>query len=99
MRHFIEFASENIKPDFWIWLGDNPAHNFWEQKPATHLRSLKEISERIGAKYGKVGMMYPVLGNHEGFPCDEFDIHGGKNQWILDEATTAWQQWLTPECK
>jgi hypothetical protein len=89
---------ESVKPDFFIWLGDNPAHNFWEQEAKSHLRSLKEISETMRLKYGQLGQLYPVLGNHEGYPCDEFDVRGNQTQWILDQTLDAWRPWLTPEC-
>eukprot|EP01022_Parablepharisma_sp_SALTPOND_P010637 TRINITY_DN1438_c0_g1_i1.p7 TRINITY_DN1438_c0_g1~~TRINITY_DN1438_c0_g1_i1.p7 ORF type:complete len:138 (-),score=7.73 TRINITY_DN1438_c0_g1_i1:774-1187(-) len=50
------------------------------------------------AKYGKLGQMYPILGNHEGMPCDEFDVYSQKHQWILNNATEFWQNWFTKEC-
>jgi hypothetical protein len=59
---------------------------------------MEDISNRIKQKYGKLGQMYPSLGNHEGLPCDNFDYSSDKHQWILDNSTEYWKQWLTPEC-
>ena len=39
-----------------------------------------------------------MLGNHEGLPCDQFDIFGGDHQWVLDQLSEYWRPWLTDEC-
>ncbi len=87
-----------IKPDFFIWLGDNTGHNVWEPNKTEHLLGPRDLSHRMSEKYGKRGQMYPVMGNHEGIPCDEFDIHSDSHQWILNNLTDLWSNWLTPEC-
>ena len=95
----MDFAMDELKPDFFVWLGDNTGHNVWEDGERDHLKSMRDITERFMVKYGKLGDMYPILGNHEGQPCDEFDVYSTKHQWILNNATDYWRSWFTPECK
>ncbi len=97
MYNFIDFTTDVLKPDFFIWLGDNTGHNVWADVQKEHLRSMKDITERFVAKIPALGQMYPVLGNHEGMPCDEYDVYGGKHQWILNNATEWWKNWLTED--
>ena len=42
--------------------------------------------------------MYPLIGNHEGVPCDEFDIYSDHDQWLLNSYTEIWGEWFTEEC-
>ena len=48
--------------------------------------------------YKGTGKVYPIAGNHEGLPCDSFDIYGKGHQWILDNMTEFWGDWFTTEC-
>jgi len=52
---------------------------------------------KLKKSFPLLGQVYPVLGNHEGFPCDQFDLKGDKHQWILDNASDLWRQWFTEE--
>ena len=87
-----------IKPDFYIWLGDNPGHDIWEQDPAHLLDSTRRISWALSnGSYGSKGAVYPVLGNHEGLPCDTFNLETKTHDWILKETAECWAPWLTSE--
>ncbi len=94
-------AIEEVKPDAFIWLGDNPSHFIWNQTKDNHLDAIKHISklfmEHPGDGYKTVGKMYPILGNHEGLPCDVFDLEGDTHKWVIDGTAALWKQWLTPE--
>ena len=86
-----------LKPDFFIWLGDNTAHDVWQDSESEHLWPTQDITAKFMEKCPALGQMYPVLGNHEGLPCDEFDVYSDKHQWILDNVTEFWRPWLTKE--
>jgi len=92
---FLNYSIYEIKPDFMIYLGDNPAHNTWEQHKETHLDSLKHITNRLLNEYN--GRVFPVLGNHEGMPCDYFDpkVH----EWLIKETGELWGKWLVDGTK
>ena len=94
---FVDYASEYVKPDAIIYLGDNPAHNMWEQTKEGHLEELKIFSKLLERFNTTV---YPALGNHEGYPCDQFDTSAnGSHQWITNEVLDIWNKWLTSEMR
>jgi len=98
MYDFINYTASVLKPDFFVWLGDNTGHNVWQIDKKDHLRPVADVSKKFEeAGYGKLGQMYPVLGNHEGMPCDEFDLYSKSHQWILDNTTETWKNWLTKD--
>ena len=95
---FLNMTVDKIKPDFILYLGDNPAHNTWQQEKKDHLTALKEVSRAFQARFN--GLVYPVLGNHEGYPCDQFDTEETRgHQWLLNETAEVWSPWLTAESK
>ena len=91
---FFDYILHNVTSDFMLYLGDNPAHNMWEQEKKTHLDGLRYISKRLIDDYKRI--VYPVLGNHEGLPCDNFDFETGETNWIVNESLSLWKEWLTP---
>lgn len=40
--------------------------------------------------------MYSILGNHEGLPCDTFDLEGNNHTWIIKETAEIWKPWMSP---
>eukprot|EP00826_Nyctotherus_ovalis_P048952 TRINITY_DN582_c0_g2_i9.p1 TRINITY_DN582_c0_g2~~TRINITY_DN582_c0_g2_i9.p1 ORF type:complete len:508 (+),score=109.11 TRINITY_DN582_c0_g2_i9:192-1715(+) len=96
-QSFIDHATKFTDLSFVLYLGDNPAHDMWEQKPEVHLKGLKKFTEML--KVLKVPV-YSVLGNHEGYPCDQFDATGAnQHQWVIEGALDAWRDWFTPQMK
>ena len=87
-----------LKPDFYLWLGDNPSHDVWDQYKDDHLDTMRYISKYLRENgYKDRGKVYPILGNHEGLPCDAFDFDSDSHQWIIDETITEWSQWFDNE--
>jgi len=85
------------KPDFIVWLGDNPAHDVYVQNQDTHKEIIRSLTEKIKEKYGNIGDAYPVLGNHEGLPIDHMNTKDIGKNWLLVYLSDLWKQWLTPQ--
>jgi sphingomyelin phosphodiesterase len=98
LDHFLEHATEKMTVDSLIWLGDNPGHNVWEQHEGNHLEVMEHITGYLKNKAPSLGQVYPVLGNHEGYPSDQFDIYSDRHNWILEKLADMWKMWLTSEC-
>ena len=79
-------------------MGDNNAHNLWEQKKETHLDSAKYIADRLLLNYPNIGQVYPIIGNHECLPADNYDVWGNKTNWIQDGLADIFKPWLTAQC-
>jgi hypothetical protein len=97
---FIE-ESLKSKPEFYIWLGDNSPHDPWSTNKADHMWGTIETTKLFAKhpEYMQVGKMYPIIGNHEGMPCDQFNVEGDEHRWILSELADLWKVWFTKECK
>ena len=84
-------------PDIIFWLGDNSPHNIWAETKEDHLDMSKHISKQLKDKFPNLGQVYPVVGNHEALPTDEFDVYSQQDNWILQDLANMWKQWLTPQ--
>lgn len=99
VHSFIDYAATQVRPDFFLWLGDNNGHDVWNVDKDIHLWPTHNTSNKLAEKYGDLGKVYPVMGNHESLPCDEFDFNSDQDQWILNDLGDYWSRWLTKECK
>jgi len=98
VESFIDYAANQIKPDFIIYLGDSPAHDSWQQEKDDHLKEVEQISKVLQEKYK--GPVYPLLGNHEGYPYDQFDTEDPEtHRWLVEGTLKAWDPWFTQEMK
>ena len=82
--------------DFVIWLGDNSPHDIWEETDQDHLLMSYYLTEAIKVAYPNIGQVYPVIGNHEYFPCDQSNVTIASDVQI--KLADMWKQWLTPQC-
>ena len=96
IESFIKYGAE-LNPDFIIYMGDNPDHDIFNQTYENHLRSLKDFTKLLKDNYK--GTVYPILGNHEGFPCDTYNVEGHDHDWIVEESMEAWGDWLDEDMK
>ena len=98
MKDFLEREIERNSPDIIIYLGDAADHNTMDQPRGTHLLASKYIADKLSQKYPHAGQVYPVIGNHEGLPVDDYDVWGNQSNWIQEGLVDMWGQWLLPQC-
>ncbi len=84
---------------FVVWLGDTPAHDVYNQTEAGHKTVIRKLTNKLLEKYHGVGSLYPILGNHEGMPCDHIDVatQPQPEHWMFHFVADLWSSWLTPE--
>ncbi len=98
LQSFLNFTTERLRPDFFVWLGDNRDSDTFEVDKENHTKAAETITQTlVGSGYDSAGKVYPAIGNHEGLPCDQFDLRTGKHQWVLDSFTQMWSPWLNTE--
>ena len=66
---FVDAAYE-LNPDFIIWTGDNTEANNWNSTQEEVYEATQAIKNAIDAKFQNKIPIYPVIGNHEVYPCD-----------------------------
>jgi len=93
---FMKFVSTRFDIDMILWTGDNIQHNIWEQKKETQLDNTIDLTEDI-LNYFPDTYVYPMFGNHEAYPCDQFDTNGDESSWITSRLAEMWKIWLDEE--
>jgi len=86
-------VSKNFEFDFILWTGDNIAHDIWNQTQDTQTVNTYDITQEI-MKYFPNTTVYPMFGNHEAYPGDDFDTVGNESDWLLASLSDMWKPWL-----
>ena len=60
---------------------------------------LTKLTLQLRARFPRLGSVYPVMGNHEGLPCDHLDVSQPGTSWMQELLAELWSPWLTPECR
>eukprot|EP01022_Parablepharisma_sp_SALTPOND_P017014 TRINITY_DN2629_c0_g1_i2.p1 TRINITY_DN2629_c0_g1~~TRINITY_DN2629_c0_g1_i2.p1 ORF type:complete len:421 (+),score=18.32 TRINITY_DN2629_c0_g1_i2:81-1265(+) len=90
----IKFVAHEINPDIVLWLGDSMYNPFYNVSMESEHEILQTITTMFKREFGKKPI-FPLLGNHEGFPIDTFNVHNiSKEAWLLDMTTKLWEDWL-----
>ena len=73
LKSFVEKAYE-LKPDFIIWNGDNAEHNNWNSSQQNVYDATSAIKNAIDEVFQGSVKIFPVIGNHENYPNDLWDL-------------------------
>lgn len=78
--------------DFIVWLGDNPSHEVYAQTINGHKSVLSNLTNYLLKSHKGIGKVYPIIGNHEGLPCDHIDVTGEGHRMLefLAELYLSW---------
>ncbi len=94
----LNFVGTNVNPDMVLWLGDNvygSAYNVTQESETEVLIETTGMVKRALSFSGRKIPVFPVLGNHEGFPVDTFNVNKlQKEQWLLNLTGELWNEWL-----
>jgi len=80
-----------------IWLGDNTDHMIFESSQERLSNFTKYISDLFIREFPDTPI-FPVLGNHELQPVDEYDFTEGKeDHYPYDQVAEFWKKMLDAE--
>jgi sphingomyelin phosphodiesterase len=99
LLNFAHKMVNDIKPDFVIWTGDNPAHDEWNEDTQEEIYAVSELFTQIlNDGFKNTIPIYPSMGNHEKFPADQFFPYDNeKESPILNFFANLWRGWLGEE--
>ncbi|CAG2104942.1 unnamed protein product [Medioppia subpectinata] len=84
-----------------IWTGDITAHDVWNTTRDTIVNGSRALTSLITTYIAPGRLVFPVVGNHEGLPVNQFpppDIKGLlSNDWLYRELLAQWSQWIPEE--
>jgi sphingomyelin phosphodiesterase len=92
-QQFLQFTSSKFDIDMIVWTGDNIAHDIWNQTQEKQTLNTYNITEDI-LNYFPNTPVYPMFGNHEPYPADQFDTTGNASSWLTEQLSDMWRPWL-----
>lgn len=71
MFKYIAENQDTLKTDFITWVGDNSAHNVWDNTNEEITQYTQSLTEDLKAALSKHDIeIYPSLGNHDTWPVN-----------------------------
>lgn len=92
-EQFLNFTSHHFDIDMIVWTGDNIAHDIWQQSEKNQTLPTYDITRKI-LDYFPNTFVYPMFGNHEPYPCNQFDPSGNGSAWLTAQLSEMWKGWL-----
>ena len=92
-RSFLD-AAEQAHPDFIVWTGDNAPHDIWMGSQQHVFESTKVLRDMLNEKFQHKIPIYPILGNHEKYPNDEY---GKEEKELLAGMADLYKEYLDEE--
>jgi hypothetical protein len=97
MFKFIGDNQDTLKTDFLTWVGDNSAHNVWDNTDEEVTKYTADISNDLKATLGGFDIeMYPSLGNHDTWPVNVQNFDKPNSNYQINHLKETWndKNWL-----
>ncbi|XP_063872462.1 sphingomyelin phosphodiesterase-like [Scylla paramamosain] len=97
---FIHASTTHPDIDYIVWTGDAVPHNEWSTSPEYNVEIVREVNSMI-QKYFPEAPVFPVVGNHEMSPLDQFPEPGKAPEqfaadWLYEGLASQWSS-LVPD--
>lgn len=105
LKKMFEWIADNqdeLKTDFITWVGDNSAHNVWDNTNEEVTDYTNNITQTMKEALGHLNItVFPSLGNHDVWPVNVQDFSAPNNNWPINHIKDNWagDHWLTDEEK
>lgn len=67
----LDFVVDEIKPDIFLWTGDNSAHDVWKNTEEEIISYTKNITQTLINAFANTNItVYPIQGNHDTWPVN-----------------------------
>ncbi len=94
----VQFLAREVRPDMVLWTGDSMESGSYNASKELITRSMLRITEMFKRELAHDVPVFPILGNHEGYPVDNFDFeHPEAEDWLTGPTAEVWGDWLGPE--
>ena len=71
LQSMLSFIKTDIKPDMFMWTGDNSAHNVWDNTAEEVTNYTLAITDEIKTYFADTNItVFPIAGNHDVWPVD-----------------------------
>jgi sphingomyelin phosphodiesterase len=94
----LSFVRDTIKPDIFVWTGDNSPHNIWANDNAEVGNATYNITIAIQKAFNGTNItVYPIQGNHDTWPVNVQDFSDPNTNIPINAFGPSWEAWLGPQ--
>jgi len=101
MFELIGTNQHQLKTDFITWVGDNSAHNVWDNTNEEVAEYTNNITQTLKDALGSDSkiQIFPSLGNHDTWPVNVEDFSTPGSNWPINHVKGNWtgENWLSAE--
>jgi len=98
LTSMLEYVKDEIKPDMFIWTGDNSAHNVWSNTNEEVIDYVVNITETIKEVFADTKItVFPIPGNHDTWPVNVQSFATPNSNIPINGFKDHWADWLEPE--
>ena len=100
MFDFIGSNQDTLKTDFITWVGDNSAHNVWDNTNEEITRYTVNITETLKDSLKNTNIdIFPIQGNHDTWPVNVEDFSQPNSNYAINHFVDSWtdKNWLSNE--
>jgi sphingomyelin phosphodiesterase len=92
----LNYIKEELKPDMFVWTGDNSAHKVWKNTEEEVINYTEYETNKWNEVFNETDVsMFPVMGNHDTWPVNVMDFSSkGDNKAVVDYAAL-WKDFFT----
>lgn len=93
--NMLEYVRDDVKPDMFIWTGDNSAHTVWKNTLEEVIDYTLNITDTIKQVFGEAPIqVFPIQGNHDTWPVNVQDFSDKKINIPINTYKVLWEDWL-----
>ncbi|KAL4435127.1 hypothetical protein ABPG74_003620 [Tetrahymena malaccensis] len=98
IESYVSFIKRNLSNeiDFALWTGDNTNHFIWEQTQEKNINSTIQLTQLFQKEIPSL-KIFPIMGNHESFPCNVYDYETDREKDLKAQLAQAWESWIGKE--
>ena len=101
MFDFIANNQDTLKTSFITWVGDNSAHNVWDNSNEEVYQYTLNITDTLNQSLGKDSkiQIFPAMGNHDTWPVNVQDFTKPNSNYAINRLKEQWLNdgWLTQD--
>jgi sphingomyelin phosphodiesterase len=98
LESMLTYVRDVIKPDLFVWTGDNSPHNVWANNNTEVIDATRNITLIIQKFFNQTNItVYPIQGNHDTWPVNVQDFTQVGSNVPINGFSDTWLEWLGPE--
>lgn len=90
----LAYIRDEVKPDLLVWTGDTVPHYVWGITNEFVVEEVHKASELISQYLLNITVIYPVIGNHDSFPFNNYKFESPEGEPSLQGYKDSWEDFI-----